>query len=631
MIDICYRCGGPDRFVRSCPAISAFFLAGGIVANFEHNADLDRLVSTSAFSNSEKNTMSDFQSLTQHQENEPESHVIKFERVLVDKKRIVMPDSVSPHQKNIELESQTSVVVIGPNGAGKSRLGAWLEMTGPQKESVHRITAQRSLIFPESVSPIGMEIALRQFHWAAVPANWDMPTYELNKTALKHQKRYGGNLSSAITAPLNDINDLITLLFSENYTALLEREEIERQGGQLVKAKETLLRRVQGIWESLLPHRKLLIKSGDIQAKVTNAPEDQESYPAKAMSDGERVVFYLIGQCLCAKENAIILIDEPEIHLHKAIQDSLWNALEAARPDCLFVYLTHDLTFAADRKGAVKVCLKSYTAAGFNWFEVKPQVGIPEDVYLEVLGSRKPVLFVEGDSGSPDYEIYQLVFPEYTIKPVGSCASVIEATKVFRDQKELHNLQCFGLIDRDYLTVDQIDAYARKGVYTLKVAEVENLYLVPELLICMAEQLLVDADLAVTAVMDLIFRQFTKDLKIHAKNVMNQQVLLHLGRFSSSKEEVDDYAADLKNHLESVDASEIYQTALAEAQTLIDSKDYVGILAVYNRKDIVTKIAHIFETRNGTYVEKVRELYKRRADDFPRIFAAYLPKLHLDA
>lgn len=43
-------------------------------------------------------------------------------------------------------------------------------------------------------------------------------------------------------------------------------------------------------------------------------------YNSSEMSDGERVIFYLIGQCLAVPENGIIVIDEPELHLHKSVQ-----------------------------------------------------------------------------------------------------------------------------------------------------------------------------------------------------------------------------------------------------------------------------------------------------------------------
>ena len=33
------------------------------------------------------------------------------------------------------------------------------------------------------------------------------------------------------------------------------------------------------------------------------------------MSDGERAIFYLIGQTLAASSDSVLIIDEPELHL----------------------------------------------------------------------------------------------------------------------------------------------------------------------------------------------------------------------------------------------------------------------------------------------------------------------------
>lgn len=547
----------------------------------------------------------------------------------VHKKIVNFPPSKSKPEQACELECQTSIVIVGPNGAGKSRLGAWLEMEGPQKNRVHRITAQRSIVFPDSTSPIGMQAARDSFHWAAVPSNWDRDTYENNKHTLRIQERYGGQLSSAVTAPLNDINKLITLLFSDNYTALLDRENEERKSGCLTPPTETLIRKVQNLWESLLPHRRLVISSGEVQAKPLQKLDGSISspYPAKAMSDGERVLFYLIGQCLCASAESIILVDEPEIHLHKAIQDALWNSIERARPDCTFVYLTHDLTFAADRIGATKVCLTGFSDNEFSWFAIPSQDGIPDDVLLEVLGSRKPILFVEGTTGSLDVELYQLAYPNFTVKPAGGCAAVISATKAFRELSDMHHLRCFGLIDRDYLESSQITAYQKHGIHAPKVAEVENLFLIPELIIEVANQLMLEEHTTLEHVQNFVTEMFKRELQAHAMNVMHQRITLTLGQYSSGKGDIDSYCTDLKAHLDKIDANSYYAEALTEARGLIDSADYQGILRVFNKKGIADQIAHLFEIRRGTYVEKVREMSKRGIGNVPGCIRAYLPDL----
>ena len=119
-------------------------------------------------------------------------------------------------------------------------------------------------------------------------------------------------------------------------------------------------------------------------------------------------------------QKTVFFVDEPELHLHRAIQARLWDAVEAARPDCTIVYITHDLGFAASRNGATKVWLREYTNDKRDWEEVPESDAFPESLLLEVMGSRRPVLFVEGDHSSLDYFIYGKVFPEHTVVPCGS-------------------------------------------------------------------------------------------------------------------------------------------------------------------------------------------------------------------
>lgn len=345
------------------------------------------------------------------------------------------------------------------------------------------------------------------------------------------------------------------------------------------------------------------------------------------MSDGERVIFYLVGQCLCAPDNAIIVIDEPEIHLHKAIQDTLWNTIEKARSDCTFVYLTHDLMFAADRIGSLKVCLTDYVDSTFSWFTITSQNGIPEDVYLEVLGSRKPVLFVEGVSGSHDSELYQLAYPQFTVKPVGSCASVVAATKVFRSLRDMHRIECFGIVDRDYLVQGQLDAYKNAGVFAPFVAEVENLYLIPSIIKSVASQLLLDMDMVFEEVKDFIMQDFQRMVHSHAMDVTRHRVALGIGQFSSKEPSIHEYITDLNDFLRTIDAEDIYNNALAEAQNLIELKDYENILRIFNKKDLTKNIARFFNIKNATYVEKVKEMAKRELGNIPIHLMEFLPDL----
>ena len=51
--------------------------------------------------------------------------------------------------KNVHWACSGPVLVIGANGAGKSRMGGWIEMNQRSVLGTHRITAQKSLEFPQ--------------------------------------------------------------------------------------------------------------------------------------------------------------------------------------------------------------------------------------------------------------------------------------------------------------------------------------------------------------------------------------------------------------------------------------------------------------------------------------------------
>ena len=78
------------------------------------------------------------------------------------------------------------------------------------------------------------------------------------------------------------------------------------------------------------------------------------------MSDGEREIFYFLGEVLSAPANSIIIIDEPENHLHDLILDDLWDKLEQLRTDCTFIYITHKIEFAVSRNNSKILWIKDY-------------------------------------------------------------------------------------------------------------------------------------------------------------------------------------------------------------------------------------------------------------------------------
>lgn len=206
------------------------------------------------------------------------------------------------------------------------------------------------------------------------------------------------------------------------------------------------------------------------------------------MSDGERAIFYMIGQSLTAKPNSLLIVDEPELHVHRSIMSKLWDELEAARQDCGFVFITHDLEFAASRV-AQKFVIRDYTPLP-QWTLVSVPVdsGFSEEITTLILGSRKPVLFVEGTEGkSFDCAIYRCCFPDWTVIPRGSCEEVVHSVVTMRRNSTLTRVTCAGIVDADGYELEDVQYLEKLGVATLGVSEIENLLLLPEVSAAIAD------------------------------------------------------------------------------------------------------------------------------------------------
>ncbi|MBX4911930.1 MULTISPECIES: DUF4435 domain-containing protein [Rhizobium] len=113
---------------------------------------------------------------------------------------------------------------------------------------------------------------------------------------------------------------------------------------------------------------------------------------------------------------------------------------------------------------------------------------LPRDLLVRMVGSRKPILFVEGKQGGLDETIYRAIYGNFTVIPSGSCGQVIQFVRSFRKQEELHWLHCAGLVDRDNRD-PAADGALEEGIFTLPVHEVENLLLAPEVFFALAEEL----------------------------------------------------------------------------------------------------------------------------------------------
>ena len=234
-------------------------------------------------------------------------------------KKLTFPLSKNRNQTEQTIETERAIVIVGANGTGKTRLGSWIEFNSKLADKVHRVAAQKSLSIPPTIPIEPIERAWERFYYG-LDSQQD-PNWAVHRQHHKKKHRWKQHPATHL---LSDFQQLLTYLFSEDNESTRKYKETARSTIRRIEPPISKLDKTKDIWARLLPDRELVIRgSGSIETKIRGG---DACYEASEMSDGERVIFYLIGQCLAAPDDGVLVIDEPEMHLHRSIQRKLWNA-----------------------------------------------------------------------------------------------------------------------------------------------------------------------------------------------------------------------------------------------------------------------------------------------------------------
>ena len=541
----------------------------------------------------------------------------------MDKMRIKFP-----HNEEIEFEYGKPVVVIGANGAGKTRFSVKIEeMNDPafnsahqfEKSHIHRLSAQKSLTISTSIPIYDYDSSKRNLFFGG------SEEYVFkNSSRFQHQP---------VTSMLNDYQHALSLLFAEAQKELQNEHNIAKrcieEGKSIPAPSETVVDKAKRIWDTLLPHRTI-----DLSGNGVHVNYNAEKYHGKEMSDGERVMLYMICQALVVNPHTLFIVDEPELHIHKAVMKELWTLLENERPDCVFMYLTHDIDFAVSRNNAQFLWIKSYN--GHSWeyefLDMDGYLDLPCDLLLEVLGTRQKIVFVEGTKDSYDYKLFHEMFREqgYHVIPCGGCQDVIRLVKAKKTYEKLQPIEIYGIIDRDYRVDREITALEKDGIYPLGVAEIENLFVVPEVLDIMEKQLGCDVGAAEAA------KQFIVDLfnTLKAKQIaeaLSREISHQLSLFEIGDREYSD--EEIRNMIEKRFTIESIRAWRAEIEAKYNSASTLPeILAVFNFKELVVKISSKFNLSDRDFPKRVLNVLttnKTARTELLSALSSYIPQLPL--
>ena len=309
------------------------------------------------------------------------------------------------------------------------------------------------------------------------------------------------------------------------------------------------------------------------------------------MSDGERAAAIMAANVLTVEAGTILLIDEPERHLHRSIIEPFLSALFAKRADCAFVISTHEIALPIGNPTANVVILRSCEWNGnqpraWDAEVLESGAALPEDLRRDILGARRRILFVEGTANSLDLPLYTTLFPELSVIPKGSCNEVVRAVKGLRSSQEHHHVEAFGLIDRDDRQPDETEKLATDGIFALDVCSVESLYYCSEAIEAVANRQAVSLGCGPGVMVAVAKRDA---LRAISNDVGLPQRMAAKRSERRVRSQIENLTPDWRTIMQSEEHLEIpstiessYPGELARFNELVNAEDLDGLVARYS-------------------------------------------------
>lgn len=451
-------------------------------------------------------------------------------------------------------------VIFGKNGAGKTTLLKQISST----------------LFKSAV---------------VIPANRSVTPLPGNYVSLQ--------LNYNLNQKLED-NNAITYLSQE-----LKDKTFDEYESNSYDADKLLTKKFYTIFSSLGLDREIFIDKMLLYFKGDNI----EPYSFLNGSDGEKSVAYIIMAVLLAPEHSFLFIDEPERHLNGALMRNLFDKLEAERPDLRFVYLTHITDFVESRKNVELIYLeKTDSYNKWNFKKINDYEDISLDVLLDIEGTKKDIIFCEGTRNSMDCKILECIYPQYEIKPVGSCEQVKLNTKGINGKEILFRRKAYGVVDNDYMQTIEISALKENKIFPIGYNEWENFLIRSEILTYINSKHL-QKDLSIikndvithikkdgkdAILSDFITKRYTKMIcltklsydsklseQIDSINATNKnEIILEVEKLSKEIEQTTDY-----DKLVSIVPAKMLLSIVAKGIGLNKGDDYVDLVVKYLKDD----------------------------------------------
>ena len=472
----------------------------------------------------------------------------------------------------------STAVIIGANGAGKTSLINELRKNNSKINSneMYVLPAQKLLCFATHIQDRNV-------------VDEDSYITEFNNINLKYEtidlylNQIDANFSNTFTK-------LITLLVKDIMAVATDNFRGKNESSL------SLWQKLEKIWNKIKPEIKFDI---DTKNTVVKVEKNGSKYSINGLSDGERCILFYIGNVLLAPENSYIIVDEPETFLNAAVYNELWDLLISERPDCQFIFASHNMDFVQSRTNATYIWCKNFEAPyDLDYQVLEESQEIPLPLLTEVSGAKKPILFCEGTKNSLDYQIYSKLFSEFCfVKPVQGHKQVIQYTKAYNKLKKSHGNEAYGIIDYDWMDEARIQNYKKKNIFVLPFNEIEMLLVDEEMVNSVLSDDEEDKKQKINKLRDTVIGLCTtnkdKIIRIALKKKLDEFMEGHL---IETREPTEDEARTfLENLSEKFDITVTLENITKIVEDSIASSDFSKILKICNLKNEIIDSKEIKE------------------------------------
>ena len=375
----------------------------------------------------------------------------------------VNTEGPAPLQQTLALKPGEFLFVLGPNGTGKS--GLMHHFHNQNRDRSQRVTAHRQTHFQ------GDSVGLSSVERSNIATNTRNSDAQIHA---RYRDDYGVQKASAAVFDLYTQDGVYKKAIADEVIAgnLTAAQRLALAKGPLTQLNEIFRLSNLPVWFDADGDQLMASRNGGAR------------YAVPKLSDGERGALVLAATVLTAPQESLLLIDEPERHLHRSIVTPLLRQLFERRADCGVVVSTHELELPADFPDARAVLVRGCTYAGDSpeaWSAdiLAANTPLEEGLKKDVLGARRNLLFVEGTKTSLDTPMYSILFPGVSLSPKDSCNDVEKAVAGIAGAQGITWVTAYGIVDGDSRTAANIAALKQRKVYAVDAYSVESIYYHP--------------------------------------------------------------------------------------------------------------------------------------------------------